>query len=136
MKLFAVETPLYPEKKRKGTKPGAPRKISWRRQLHSAILKEKTRTRYPKIPAEQKVEVTFVIYLQPNLLARMDADNIAKDLLDALQGRLAGEKKSQQTNRHKALIANDSQVFRLHIEKRPIAADNGLGQLTVSPVPS
>jgi Holliday junction resolvase RusA-like endonuclease len=133
MKPFVVQTPMIPAKRKKGAKPGEPRKIAWRRKLHSAILQEKTRRGYKKLPADQKVKVNFVIYLMPNLLRRMDVDNIAKGVLDALQGRLAGERKNSQKTRRKALIANDNQVHQLHIVKRPIRGERGLGKLSVTP---
>jgi Holliday junction resolvase RusA-like endonuclease len=139
MKPFVVQTPEIPAKMTKKMKnPKDPdadmsRKLRWRKELHTEILKEKRRRKYKK--TRRDLAVTFVIYLPPNLLKRMDVDNVAKGVLDALQGRLGGDKKTWQQNRHKALIYNDNQVMRLQVEKKAKPGDVALGRLTVTVLP-
>jgi Holliday junction resolvase RusA-like endonuclease len=137
MKSFTVRTPEIPLTKTKGEGGSPSRKIAWRTTLHDAIIKEKHRTRYKKIPIGKAVGVNFVIYLTPTLMRSMDVDNIAKGVLDALQGRLAGTKTKRRPTGHrpKALLANDSQVHRLRVEKRTKRGKSALGLLTVTPFP-
>jgi Holliday junction resolvase RusA-like endonuclease len=135
MKPFVVMTPEIPAKMTKKMRMAKDadahlsRKLRWRKRLHTEILREKTRRKYRK--TRRDVAVTFVIFLPPNLLRKMDVDNVAKGVLDALQGRLGGGKK----NRHKGLLFNDNQIIRLQVEKKAKRGDVALGKLTVTLLP-
>lgn len=104
------------------------RRLHWRQAIHSAATAacERARVVYA---VDDRLEVVIRVYLGAGLLARSDVDNLAKDVLDALQGRAGGPKRIR---RLKEIIPNDNQVFRLVIEKAaPPKQARGLGHVRV-----
>ena len=83
----------------------------WRRDMH-AVIHEQLESRGIEYTTKDKVEVQVRFYLQGKKLLILDLDNRVKDVLDALQGRMAGGKSRP------ALLPNDNQVYRIIAEKR------------------
>lgn len=115
MKLDVV-IPDYPEAKSRDTDDNTTAKLSWRREVHKAIV-EKADVREIQYLREAKLDVTIMLVMTEGQIARgHDLDNMTKEILDALQGKLGGAAKMEQ--RHLAIAPNDSQVRKLTIEKR------------------
>jgi Holliday junction resolvase RusA-like endonuclease len=99
----------------------------WRRQIQDAVLAEQAR-RAISYSGSDHLEIRLRIYLEEPALSMHDVDNRLKDVMDALQGTvgLAGKK------RVRAIIPNDSQVWRVVVEKGPPPwQSHGLGHLVV-----
>ena len=63
-------------------------------------------------------------------LSSHDLDNRLKDIMDALQGRAGGSKK---TRRWLPIIRNDKQIYQVTIEKAlPPKQSKGLGHLVIT----
>ena len=88
-----------------------PRNV-WRKDIHEAVGKRLGEVRYLK---SDKLEVEILIYMTEREMAAHDVDNLAKDVLDTLQGRAGGPKK---VRRLEQIIPNDNQIYRLVVEKR------------------
>lgn len=123
--LLHIELPPYPAK---GSLPKAtedPRpKIRWRRDIHSRVLSAKKSHGF-EIARDEPLAVEATILLSEPQFKAIDVDNLLKDALDALQGRLAGESKG--TQRHKRVLVNDHQIVRVSVEKlmREPESDHG-----------
>lgn len=101
---------------------------AWRKALHKAVLdvQRKSPVTYSK---NDKLEVEVRLYMNDLALHFHDIDNRLKDILDALQGRAGGSKKIR---RLAPIIPNDSQIYRVMIEKcRPPWQSKGFGHLTI-----
>jgi hypothetical protein len=108
--------------------PYRPKRNSWRRKLHQAIIAAQTQRRVKYRP-DDVLELDIRLYMQTRDLKSHDVDNRLKDLMDALQGR-AGGPKAQRTLA--AVIPNDRQIFRIVMEKAPPPwQSRGLGHLIV-----
>ncbi len=107
-------------------------RLNWRRLVHTAALIARRDQGIRYHPAES-LAVSVRLYLPPGKLRRVDVDNCLEHILDALQGRLAGEPKNLR--RRKRIIPNDSQVYRVTIEKCQQSGKrtSGGGLLTVRP---
>jgi Holliday junction resolvase RusA-like endonuclease len=124
-----IQVPIddYPEPKKnprapRGSRPG----MNWRRNLYRAIIGEAGRKR---IQFEgEDLEVDVILYGTEGQVRRQDVDNLAKHVLDALQGRLGGPKAA--THRPH-LVPNDAQFKRLTIEKRPRTTNKQHSKITV-----
>ena len=93
--------------------PYEPPRNRWRKAVHGAVLKARGRSvEYLK---SDKLEVEILLYMDDRGLRWHDVDNRAKDVLDALQGRAGGPKSLR---RFEPIIPNDSQIYRLVVEKR------------------
>ena len=104
----------YPEPKRNPAAPGRPRpSMRWRKGLYQAIMTEAGKER--NFFKGDVLEVDIILYGKKPQLERQDVDNLAKHVLDALQGRLGGAKAAPQPSH---LVPNDAQFKRLTIEKR------------------
>jgi Holliday junction resolvase RusA-like endonuclease len=98
---------------------------SWRHDLH-AVIKSELDRRKIQYNKTEKLELNVVLYLKTTALHFHDVDNRLKDIMDALQGRAGGRKTM------KPIIPNDSQVFKVTIEKMlPPPQSHGLGHLIV-----
>jgi hypothetical protein len=63
---------------------------------------------------DDRLEVHVILYLTACEVLVHDVDNRLKDILDALQGRAGGPKNVHTLE---PIIPNDSQVFRVSMEK-------------------
>jgi Holliday junction resolvase RusA-like endonuclease len=103
---------------------------AWRREIHRVVSEglEKAGIRYKDT---DRLEIAARLYFQRNKLRLVDIDNRLKDILDALQGHVGGAGKRQRTL--KPLIPNDSQVFRVIVEKGlpPKQSKRGRGHLFI-----
>jgi Holliday junction resolvase RusA-like endonuclease len=96
---------------RRPPQPGK-RDMTWRRKLHQSIV-ARAREHGIKYFEGEELEVDIVVYGER--LGLNDVDNLAKHVLDALQGRLGGSKALPQRS---PVVPNDAQIKRLTIEKR------------------
>ena len=105
----------------------APR-TAWRRTLHSELLKacQQNAIQYRQ---NDKLELDIVLFLGEQDIRFQDVDNRLKDIMDAMQGRSGGTKK---VSTMAPIIANDSQIYKVTIEKRdPPKQSRGLGHLVI-----
>jgi Holliday junction resolvase RusA-like endonuclease len=102
-----------------------PTRLQWRKAIHAELLK--TNLVYP--PTQLKLELLITLYLPKSDLKKHDVDNRLKDIMDALQGRIGGSKK---TTAYKQIIQNDNVVYRVTITKQePPKQSHGMGHLIV-----
>ncbi len=105
----------------------APRN-QWRRLLNSEVRKRQVR-RGIHYSASDRLEVQVLLYMDAVSLRFHDVDNRLKDILDALQGRAGGSKGVRSMP---AIIPNDSQIYRVTVEKRtPPPQSRGWGHLII-----
>ena len=79
---------------------------------------------------EDHLQIDLRLYLDGPALFMHDVDNRLKDILDALQGRVGGPKSIR---RFTSVIPNDSQVYRVTVEKLPPPKQShGLAHFRVS----
>jgi len=106
----------------------APR-TAWRREIHhacAAAMREKGIV----YSESDRLEVCLRLYLVPAKLAKVDVDNRLKDVMDALQGHVGGQGVKRRSLR--ALIPNDSQIFRASVEKLEVRAGmDNFGEIIV-----
>lgn len=129
--VLQIDLPPYPEKGRT-LDPALRKRLGWRKAVHANALAAR-RGRAVRYEPDTPVEVEALIYLSNTQMKWQDVDNLMKDVLDALQGRLGGEGKAPTA--HKRVIDNDHSIFRLIVEKR--AADTkhlAGGKLTIRPL--
>ncbi|TRZ48888.1 hypothetical protein D4S03_09070 [bacterium] len=81
----------------------------WRKLIHAEALKQ----RLP-YDSSDHLEIYIRLYLKEGDIYFHDVDNRLKDIMDALQGRVGGSKKVKKL---KQIIPNDSQIFKVSIEK-------------------
>ena len=108
--------------------PYSPPRTEWRRSLHSELTKacRENKIRYG---SNDKLELEVVLYLGTRQLGVHDVDNRLKDIMDSLQGRAGGSKKARTLA---PIIANDSQIYKVTIEKKPPPKQShGLGHLVI-----
>lgn len=106
----------------------APRN-DWRKRIYKEARKE-IRARRITYQSEDRLAVEVVLYLEGAAIGVHDVDNRLKDVLDALQGRMGGPKA---VRRHRPLIPNDNQIFRVAVTKmRPPRQSLGLGHVTIT----
>lgn len=81
---------------------------------------------------EDKLEVLVRLHLQEPQLTKLDLDNRAQDILDALQGMIGEKGKSGKL---KPVIPNDRQIYKLTLEKRkpPKANPTAKGSIEIRP---
>jgi hypothetical protein len=100
----------------------------WRRSLHSELMKA-CRENGIQYRPNDKLELEVVLYLGGRELGVHDVNNRLKDIMDSLQGRAGGSKKTRTLA---PIIANDSQIYKVTIEKRPPPKQShGLGHLVI-----
>jgi Holliday junction resolvase RusA-like endonuclease len=104
-------------------------RAAWRRAIH-AVASEAVRAAHVAYSPEDRLELEVRIYLTKTALAMHDVDNRLKDIMDALQGHVQGTGKKGRAL--PALIPNDSQVFKVTVEKQyPPGQSHGLGHVTI-----
>ena len=108
--------------------PYRPPRYAWRRKLHREMVAaaERSRVAYART---DRLELRVVLYLHQRELVKHDVDNRLKDIMDALQGRVGGPKGE---SRAAGLIPNDSQIYRVSVEKMlSPGQSHGLGHLVL-----
>ena len=85
----------------------------WRRRVHTAVLEVQT-SRGVGYRESDRLEVRIGLTLGDRPLAIHDIDERVKDILDALEGRIAGPRSRR---RIAPIIANADQVRRIVLEK-------------------
>ncbi len=106
----------------------APRN-EWRREVRQAV---RLRMREEKIryTPKDKLEIYLRLYFNEPKLSLSDVDNRLKDVMDAVQGQVGGGGK--KLRRTKRIIRNDSQIYRVTVEKAPPPKQSHeLGHLTI-----
>jgi hypothetical protein len=98
----------------------------WRKAIHQAVQRRAGRVQYED---SDKLEVEILLYMEKRGLGWNDVDNRSKDVLNALQGRAGGPKRSR---RLEAIIPNDRQIYRVIVEKQtPPPQSQGLGHVKI-----
>jgi hypothetical protein len=105
----------------------APRN-AWRQKIHKAAV-EAIAKQGVQYRSEDRLKVRLRLYLDTDAALVHDVDNRLKDVLDALQGRAGGSKQVQKL---KAIIPNDSQVWRVVVEKAEAPwQSHGMGHVLI-----
>jgi hypothetical protein len=74
---------------------------------------------------DDRLEIEAVVYMGEVPLAFHDVDNLLKDIMDALQGRMGH-------TRIRTIIGNDVQVHKATVEKlAPPRQSHGMGHLII-----
>jgi hypothetical protein len=103
----------------------------WRREIYDAA-KAIMASRSVKYLDTDKLEISIILYLPESACNIHDLDNRAKDILDALHGRMGGSKAIRRVER---LVPNDRQFAKMSVSKaHPPKQSHGLGHVTVSKV--
>jgi hypothetical protein len=104
---------------------------SWRLQIYGIVgdKKRKLGIRYSK---SDKLEDHVHLYFDKQEITFHDIDNRLKDITDALQGRVGGEKSIRKV---KPIIPNDNQIYRVIAEKGLISPQShGWGHLRIKKI--
>ena len=102
---------------------------TWRQKIHRITSLEAKRAEV-SYRSTDRLELKIHVYLKDRALFFHDLDNRLKDIMDALQGRAGGSKKTRTLS---AIIPNDNQIFRILIEKSiPPKQSKGFGHLIVT----
>jgi Holliday junction resolvase RusA-like endonuclease len=102
---------------------------AWRKKIHRIASLEAERAEVSYCSTD-KLQLKVCLYLKDGALFSHDLDNRIKDIMDALQGRAGGSKKIRTLS---AIIPNDSQIFRIIIEKSlPPKQSKGYGHLILT----
>lgn len=106
----------------------APPRNEWRRRVHAAVLEAQT-FRGVGYRESDRLELRISLYLGQRGLDVHETDERVKDIVDALEGRIAG----RRSRRRIAPIVMSGQVLRVILEKDTrIPRGRPLGQLTIS----
>lgn len=101
----------------------------WRRRVHAAVLEAQTR-RGVGYRESDRLEVRIGLGLGERPLAIHDIDERVKDILDALEGRIAGPRSRR---RIAPIVPEADQVRRVILEKSNSRPRRGaLGELAIS----
>ncbi|HET7699555.1 MAG TPA: hypothetical protein VFM06_01670 [Candidatus Limnocylindria bacterium] len=90
----------------------APPRNEWRRRVHSAVLEAQT-TRGVGYRESDELELRISLFLGPRPLDLHETDERVKDIVDALEGRIAG----RRSRRRIAPIVSSGQIRRVVLEK-------------------
>ncbi len=106
----------------------APPRNEWRRRVHAAVLEAQT-FRGVGYRESDRLELRISLYLGQRGLDVHETDERVKDIVDALEGRIAG----RRSRRRIAPIVTSGQVLRVILEKDTrVPRGRPLGQLTIS----
>ena len=106
----------------------APPRNEWRRRVHAAVLEAQT-FRGVGYRESDRLELRISLYLGQRGLDVHETDERVKDIVDALEGRIAG----RRSRRRIAPIVMSGQVLRVILEKDArVPRGRPLGQLTIS----
>jgi len=101
----------------------------WRRRVHAAVLEVQT-SRGVGYRESDRLEVRISLALAGRPLAIHDIDERVKDILDALEGRIAGPRSRR---RIAPIIADADQIRRIVLEKTTAGTRRGIiGGLAIS----
>lgn len=90
----------------------APPRNEWRRRVHSAVLEAQT-TRGVGYRESDQLELRVSLFLGARALDLHETDERVKDIVDALEGRIAG----RRSRRRIAPIVSSGQIRRVVLEK-------------------
>lgn len=103
---------------------------AWRRDIHKAVLESQKKAKV-SYGTRDRLEIRARLYLHEHGLFFHDVDNRLKDIMDALQGRVGGT-RTKKNRLRRPIIPNDSQVWRVTIEKGPPPGQShGFGHLVI-----
>lgn len=101
----------------------------WRRRVHAAVLDAQTRRGVGYRDAD-RLEIRITLFLRERPLDLHDIDERVKDVIDALEGRIAGPRSRR---RIAPIIPSPDQVQRIVLEKAAARGRRGtLGELSIS----
>lgn len=101
----------------------------WRRRVHAAVLDAQTRRGVGYRDAD-RLEIRITLFLRERPLDLHDIDERVKDVIDALEGRIAGPRSRR---RIAPIIPSPDQVQRIVLEKAAARGQRGaLGELAIS----
>jgi hypothetical protein len=90
----------------------APPRNEWRRRVHAAVLEAQT-FRGVGYRESDRLELRVTLYLGARALDVHETDERVKDIVDALEGRIAG----RRSRRRIAPIVQGGQILRIILEK-------------------
>lgn len=106
----------------------APPRNEWRRRVHAAVLEAQT-FRGVGYREADRLELRVSLFLGQRALDVHETDERVKDIVDALEGRIAG----RRSRRRIAPIVQAGQILRIILEKDTrVPRGRPLGVLTVS----
>jgi len=101
----------------------------WRRRVHAAVLDAQTRRGVGYRDAD-RVEVRITLFLRDRPLDLHEIDERVKDVIDALEGRIAGPRSRR---RIAPIIPSTDQIQRIVLEKAATRGRRGaLGELSIA----
>jgi hypothetical protein len=101
----------------------------WRRRVHAAVLDAQTRRGVGYRDAD-RVEVRITLFLRDRPLDLHEIDERVKDVIDALEGRIAGPRSRR---RIAPIIPSSDQIQRIVLEKAGARGKRGaLGELSIA----
>ena len=104
-------------------------RVEWRKSIHNAVWESVTKKGI-KYSEHDKLQIRISLFFDRTKISRVDVDNRAKDVMDALQGLTGGFGKKKKAL--PPIIPNDNQIYRLIVEKSlPPKQSHGLGHLTI-----
>ena len=117
---FSITVPL----------PGYARpRNEWRRRVHASVLDAQTRRGVGYRDAD-RVEVRITLFLGERPLDLHEIEERVKDVIDALEGRIAGPRSRR---RIAPIIPSPDQIQRIVLEKSGARGRRGaLGELAIS----
>lgn len=106
----------------------APPRNEWRRRAHAAVLEAQT-VRGVGYRDSDQLELRVSLFLGPRALDVHEIDERVKDIVDALEGRIAG----RRSRRRIAPIVSPGQIQRVILEKDPrTLRGRPFGMLTIA----
>ena len=106
----------------------APPRNEWRRRVHAAVLEAQT-FRGVGYRESDRLELRVSLFLGQRALDVHETDERVKDIVDALEGRIAG----RRSRRRIAPIVAGGQILRIILEKDTrVPRGRPLGVLTIS----
>lgn len=100
----------------------------WRRRVHAAVLDAQTR-RGVGYRGSDRLELRIGLRLGERPLDIHDIDERVKDVIDALEGRIAGPRSRR---RIAPIVADPQQIQRVILETAGGNPRRGLGELAIS----
>ncbi len=100
----------------------------WRRRVHAAVLEAQTRRGVGYRESDQ-LEVRIALRLGERPLALHDIDERVKDVIDALEGRIAGPRSRR---RIAPIVPDADQIRRIVLEKSTARAGRAFGDLAIA----
>jgi hypothetical protein len=105
-----------------------PPRNEWRRRVHAAVLEAQT-FRGVGYRESDRLELRVSLFLGQRALDVHETDERVKDIVDALEGRIAG----RRSRRRIAPIVQAGQILRIILEKDTrVPRGRPLGVLTIS----